>query len=101
VSDQVQVNPTDLLSHAGRVDGVADDFSLARQTGAAVRADSAAYGKLCQIVPAFLDLLQDKVVDGIAAAAMSAYDTADALRATASDYDGSDSRAAGRIRSTR
>jgi 2-keto-4-pentenoate hydratase len=63
--------------------------------------DSGAYGKLCQIVPSLLNVLQDRIIDGIAAAAQSARDTADAVRATAADYDGSDGRAATRIRNTR
>jgi hypothetical protein len=101
VSGQVQVNSADLVSHAGQVDGIGDELSTVRQAGAAVRADSGAYGRLCQIVPVVLNLLQDKAIDGISAAARSAHDTANALRSTASDYDGSDSRAADRIRNTR
>ena len=98
---QVQVNPVDLVSHARKIDGIGDGLTMAQQTGAAVRMDSGAYGKLCQMVPAQLDVLQDKAIDGIAAAATSAHDTADAIRATATDYDGSDDPAATRIRNTR
>jgi hypothetical protein len=101
VSGQVQVNSADLVSHAGQVNRIGDGLSTAQQAGAAVRADAGAYGKLCQIVPVLLHLLQDKAIDGIAAAATSVHDTANALRSTASDYDGSDSRAADRIRNTR
>jgi hypothetical protein len=97
----MQVNSADLMSHAGQVDGIGDGLSTAKQAGAAVRADAGAYGQLCQIVPALLNLLQDKAIDGIAAAVTSVHDTANALRATASDYDGSDGRAADRIRNTR
>jgi hypothetical protein len=89
------------MSHAGQVDGIGDGLTTAQQAGAVVRADPGAYGQLCQIVPALLNLLQDKAIDGIAAAATSVHDTANALRATASDYDNSDGRAADRIRNTR
>ena len=98
---EVQVNPADLVSHAKKIDRIGDGLTTAQQAGAAVRIGSGAYGKLCQIVPALLNVLQDKAIDGIAAAATSAYDTADAIRATAADYDGSDNRAATRIRNTR
>jgi hypothetical protein len=101
VSGQVQVSWADLASHAGRVDRIGDGLNTVQQAGAAVRVDSGAYGKLCLIVPALLNLLQDKAIDGIAAATASARDTADALRSTAADYDGSDTRAADRIRNTR
>lgn len=101
MSGQVQVNSADLVSHGGQVDRIGDGLSTAQQAGAAVRADAGAYGKLCQIVPVLLNLLQDKAIDGIAAAATSVHDTANALRSTASDYDGSDGRAADRIRGTR
>jgi hypothetical protein len=98
---QVQVNSADLVSHARQIDGIGDGLTTAQQAGAAVRMESGAYGKLCQIVPALLNILQDQAIDGIVAAAASAHDTADALRSTAADYDGSDCRAADRIRNTR
>lgn len=101
MSGQVQVNTADLVSHAGRVDGIGDGLNTAQQAGSAVRVDSGAYGKLCLVVPALLNFLQDQAIDGIAAAVTSALDTASALRSTAADYDDSDSRAADRIRNTR
>ena len=99
--DQVKVNSGDLVTHAGQIDGIGDGLTTAQQAGSAVRVDSAAYGKLCQFVPALLNVLQDQLIDGIAAAATSAHDTADALRAVAAGYDGADGRAADRIRNTR
>ena len=101
MSGQVQVNSADLVSHAGQMDGIGDGLSTAQKAGAAVRTDAGAYGQLCQLVPALLNLLQDNAIDGIAAAATSVHDTANALRSTASDYDGSDGRAVDRIRNTR
>lgn len=98
---QMQVRSADLVSHAGQIDGIGDGLTTAQQAGDAVRVDAGAYGKLCVIVPALLDGLQGRLIDGIAAAAGSAHDTADALRATAADYDGSDGRAAGRLRNAR
>jgi hypothetical protein len=101
VSGQVQVNSANLVTHAGQVDGIGDGLTTAQQAGAAVRADAGAYGQLCQFVPALLNVLQSQVIDGIAAAAGSVHDTADALRSVAAAYDTSDSNAADRIRKTR
>ena len=98
---QVQVNSAGLVSHAGKIDRIGDGLTMVQRAGAAVLMDSGAYGKLCQVVPALLNVLQDKTIGGITAAAASAHDTADAIRATAADYDGSDVRAATRIRDIR
>jgi hypothetical protein len=48
-----------------------------------------------------LNELQQAVVDGITTAAASAHETADALRSVAAAYDGADTTAADRLRSTR
>jgi hypothetical protein len=101
MSGQVQVNSGDLVTHAAQVDGIGDGVTLAQQAGAAVRTDAGAYGQLCQFVPALLNVLQSQVIDGIATAASSIHDTADALRSVAAAYDSSDSNAAERIRNTR
>jgi len=97
----VRVNAADLVSHASEIDRIGDGLITAQQAGAAVRVDSGAYGKLCQIVPALLNILQDQVINATSTAAQSTQDIADAVRATAADYDGSDSRAATRIRDVR
>lgn len=101
MSGQVQVNSADLVAHAGQVDGIGAGLTVAQQAGAAVQTDPGAYGQLCQFVPALLNVLQSQVIDGIATAATSVHDTADALRSVAAAYDSSDSNAADRIRSTR
>ena len=98
---QVQVNSADLVAHAGQIDGTGDGLTTAQQAGAAVRADSGAYGQLCQFVPALLNVLQSQIIDGIAIAASSVHDTADALRSVAAAYDSADRSAVDRIRNTR
>jgi hypothetical protein len=100
VSGQVWVRAADLVAHAARVDGVGDGLTIAAQAGEAARTDAGAYGQLCQFVPALLNVLQSQVIDGIATAAGSVHDTADALRWVAAAYNGSDERAADRIRNT-
>lgn len=101
MSEKVEVNSADLIAHAGQVDGIGDGLTTAQQAGAAVRADAGAYGQLCQFVPALLNVLQSQVIDGIAAAAGSAHDTADALRSVAAAYDETDSTAADQLRNIR
>lgn len=98
---QVRVNTAELVSHASEIDRIGDGLTTAQQAGAAVRVDSGAYGKLCQIVPDLLNILQDRVINVMTAAARSTHETAEAVRATAADYDGSDNRAATRIRNSR
>ncbi|RZU52266.1 excreted virulence factor EspC (type VII ESX diderm) [Krasilnikovia cinnamomea] len=94
MTDQFGVRHTELTTHAGHVEAVADRVTTAQQAGAAVRAGADAYGKLCAIVPVALGVLQDILVDGIGAAAESLHDTGARLRATAAGYDGSDQRSA-------
>lgn len=78
--------PEDLLSHAGRVDGIADQIGTAEQASRTARTGTDAYGKLCVMVPVLLGALDDMVTDGIAAAQTSVRDTANRLRVTAGTY---------------
>ncbi|WP_433360216.1 type VII secretion target [Actinoplanes sp. CA-142083] len=101
MSDHFQVNSASLTAHAGEVDGIGDGLSEAASAAHTVQTGTGAYGQLCQFVPALLNGLQQAMADGMTTAADSAHDTADALRATAADYDGSDAGAAEKIRNTR
>jgi hypothetical protein len=92
--DQIQVTPGDLAAHAARIEGVADRVSTAQQAGAAVGMGADAYGELCTVVPALLGALQDRIVDGIAAAAGSLHDTGRRLRTAAGGYQATDQHAA-------
>jgi hypothetical protein len=98
---QFQVTSSDLGSHAARVDTIGDGLGVAKEAGEATRVDTGAYGQLCQLVPALLNDLQTRLVDGIGGAEAAAHETADALRATAADYETADSNAADRLRKTR
>jgi hypothetical protein len=90
MSDQVSVRHTDLITHAGHVEVIADQLAVAAGAGRVVRADNGAYGKLCVMVPAMLNVLHDILVDGLAECAESLRDTGAKLRTTASEYDASD-----------
>jgi hypothetical protein len=94
MSDQVAVRHTELLTHAGHVDGVADAVTVAARAGSAVRAGGDAYGTLCAMVPVMLNALQDTLIDGLDAAAAALHDTGSRLRATADDYATTDQRRA-------
>jgi hypothetical protein len=97
----LQVDAASLVAHARAVDDVGDGLTTTADAGRAVQTDAGAYGQLCQFVPALLNELQQAVVDGITTAAASVHETADALRSVAAAYDGADTTAAERLRSTR
>ena len=100
MAEQFGVRHSDLVTHAAAVESVSAQVRTAAQAGATVRAGNAAYGKLCTMVPVMLNVLQDVLVDGIESAAESLRDTGASLRATAADYEASDTRRAGAVRSS-
>ncbi|MEU4424330.1 type VII secretion target [Actinoplanes sp. NPDC024001] len=91
---QVRVRHTDLLAHAGAVEGISDQITAVARAGQAVRAGPEAFGRLCTIVPAALGVLQDLLVGGIRSAAAAMHDTGGRLRATAEAYESADHRRA-------
>jgi Excreted virulence factor EspC, type VII ESX diderm len=99
MSDQLAVRHAELITHAGHVDGVADQVTEAAQAGSAVRAGGDAYGKLGAMVPVMLNGLQDTLIDGISSAATSLRDTGVRLRTTADGYASADQRRADAFRS--
>ena len=94
MTGQFGVRQDDLVAHASHVSGIGDQVSTAAQAGAATRAGTGAYGKLCVMVPVMLNALQDVLVDGIKATSESLQDTGDRLRTTAQDYSAADERSA-------
>lgn len=96
-----QVDAASLALHADTVDGIGDSLTTAADAGRAVQTDAGAYGQLCQLMPALLNGLQQAMVDGIDTAAGAAHETADAVRSVAAAYDGADTSAADRLRTTR
>jgi hypothetical protein len=99
--DGIDVSHSDLVTHAGHVDGIADQITTAKQAGDAVRLGTGAYGKLCTIVPVLLGGLQGILVDGIDAAAHSLHDTGQRLRTAADGYRSADERSQARHDRTR
>jgi Excreted virulence factor EspC, type VII ESX diderm len=92
--DQVGVRHAEIVTHAGRLEAIADRITATASAGATVRAGADAYGKLCATVPVMLNSLQDVLIDGIRATAESLRDTGGRLRATASEYETTDRRRA-------
>ncbi|GAA0459491.1 hypothetical protein Ade02nite_13510 [Paractinoplanes deccanensis] len=90
MSDQMRVRHTELVTHAGHVEAVADRVASAAGAGRAVRAGNGAYGQLCVMVPAMLNVLHDILVDGLDECAESLRDTGAKLRTTAGEYEASD-----------
>jgi hypothetical protein len=81
-----------LIKHAGTVDEVISQVEQAHSAAATVRMGREAYGILCQLIPAMLDPIQDLTIAALREAADALQRSADALRATARDYTGSDVR---------
>lgn len=96
-----QVDSAALTAHASMVDSIGDELTAAANAGHTVLTDTGAYGQLCQFVPAILNQLQQAMVDGMATAAASAHETADALRSVAAAYDNADHASADRLRNNR
>ncbi|GGK88680.1 type VII secretion target [Mangrovihabitans endophyticus] len=98
---QFQVGPDDLMVHARAVDAVGDGLGAARQASVVLRMDAGAYGQICHIIPDLLNGLQTRMIDGIAAAADTAHDTADALRSVADGYASADRAISDQFRNLR
>ncbi|NMO54829.1 ESX-1 secretion-associated protein [Actinoplanes sp. TBRC 11911] len=95
-----QVDSAALGTHADALHHVGNGLSTAADAAHTVQTDAGAYGQLCQFVPALLNRLQQAMVDGMATAATSAHETADALRSVAAEYDTADRASADRLRNT-
>jgi hypothetical protein len=95
--DSFDVTASALASHAGSVDGVADQVDRCRSAGGQVALGRDAYGQLCQFVPALIDPLQQIGVEAFASAVDALRESADALRAAAGSYGRVDEAAAARF----
>ena len=90
MSEQVTVRHTELVTHAGHVEAVAGRLATAAGAARVVRADNGAYGQLCVMVPAMLNVLHDILIDGLDECAESLRDTGAKLRTTAAEYNETD-----------
>jgi hypothetical protein len=81
-------------AHAATVDQIASDVSQGRSAAATIAIGRDAYGILCQLIPTLLDPIQEATITALQEVTDSLQRSADDLRATASDYTGSDRRTA-------
>jgi hypothetical protein len=83
-----------LLRHATALESLAATVREARAAGAQTRLDRSAYGRLPagQLIVGLIDPVQRFGVEALAAAVDALHGTADAVRAAAHGYSGSDER---------
>ncbi|MFC4020407.1 hypothetical protein ACFOW4_21025 [Micromonospora sp. GCM10011542] len=88
-----EVTSAALVRHARSVDRIAGEVNNAHGAAAHVVLGAEAYGKLpvCQAIPLFLDVLQERAVAALAAAEESLRSAAGGLESNARAYDETDS----------
>ncbi|MEH1165540.1 ESX-1 secretion-associated protein [Micromonospora sp. CPCC 205539] len=88
-----EVTSAALIQHARSVDRIAGEVDTAHNAAAHVVLGAEAYGKLpvCQAIPMFLDLLQERAVAALAAAEESLRSAVGGLESNARAYDEADS----------
>ncbi|MEU7906324.1 type VII secretion target [Actinoplanes sp. NPDC049118] len=98
MADQFDVDPLQLYRHAANVKAVRDQLAAIKGASQAIAQDAAAYGLLCGWISAILerrhqgqDRLYARAEENLALAA-------EALIATAREYEAADSRAATEVR---
>jgi hypothetical protein len=82
------VTPDALVTHAGRIEALADEVATAKAAGNQLQLGSGAYGVLCTSVPIIIGFLQGLVISGLDDANQSLRHTGEQLRATARQYEG-------------
>jgi hypothetical protein len=90
--DVVAVDPASLIMHAGHLDGIAWNIDTATGAAKHVRMDAGAYGQVCAFVPVVLNNLSTPLATSLGTITTSLRDTANRLRAAASEYAAADDR---------
>ncbi|HWS37831.1 MAG TPA: type VII secretion target [Actinoplanes sp.] len=101
MTEQLQVHPPELATHAGTVRAIAGEVAGAGAAGRAVRAGPESYGRLCSMFPAALGALQDVVISAIDAAADTLHTGGAGLSSGADGYRAADQRRADAFRGIR
>lgn len=84
------VRPEDLISHAGALDKVGDQMTVAQQAGQGVVLGRQAYGYICAFVPALFDPVQQAVLRVLGDSATKLHGTAVTVRTVAAAYTSTD-----------
>lgn len=91
------VLPTELRSHAGGVDGLAQRIGEAMVAARQVSMDDAAYGVICQFLPPLLEEIEQQAADALGAGQTGVSELAIRLRHTADEYERRDDDSAVRF----
>lgn len=83
--------------HSTTVDGISADVSTAHKAASQVYLDSAAFGQLCQFLPAVFEPVLNTAVDAIDAASTSLKNSSEKLRSATSGTESTDIAAASRF----
>jgi len=98
MTDGFAADAAQIRAHAARVRSIQDRFGAVKDAGAAIAADSAAYGLLCGWISAILERRHVRQ-DQLLAYVEENFDrAAAALTTTGDDYDRADHAAADRLR---
>ena len=98
MSDSFQVDSSQLLRHAGNVRAVSDQLAAIKSASSAISQDDSAYGLLCGWISAILERRHAGQDDLYSYVEENLRLMADALDATARDYDAVDHHAESDIR---
>ena len=98
MSDDFQVDSSQLLRHAGNVRTVSDQLAAIKSASSAISQDDSAYGLLCGWIAAILERRHAGQDDLYSYVGENLRLLADALDATAQDYDAADHHAKNNIR---
>ncbi|MEV6636625.1 type VII secretion target [Actinoplanes sp. NPDC051470] len=98
MSDDLQVDSSQLLRHANNVRSVSDQLAAIKSASSAISQDDSAYGLLCGWISAILERRHAGQDDLYSYVGENLRLLADALDATAQDYDAADHNAKNTIR---
>lgn len=85
-----EVLPTELRSHARKVDGLAERLGQALHAARQVSMSDDAYGIICQFLPPVLNGLEQEAYDALAAGENGTTEIATNIRHTADEYEARD-----------
>lgn len=82
-----EVLPTELRSHASKLDGLAERLGQALYAARYVSMDDAAYGKICAFLPPLIRDIEQAAYDALAAGNNGVTEIATNIRHTADEYE--------------
>ncbi|MEU0882673.1 type VII secretion target [Lentzea sp. NPDC005914] len=81
------VLPTELRSHASKLDGLAERLGQALHAARQVNMDDAAYGKICAFLPPLIRDIEQQAYDALVAGDTGVTEIATNIRHTADEYE--------------